>query len=132
MTKKYILYFHQKATEKPITYMLVKKYDIRINIISAKIDAGEEGTLVLEMTGDRLDEAIRFIEEEGVEISEMKEEITLDLERCVHCGACTAVCPTGALSMDRESFEVVLRPDQCVACGVCVRACPRKAVTLHL
>ncbi len=132
MSKKYILNFHQKATEKPITYLLVKDYDIKINIISAKIEAGEEGTLILEMNGKRLDEAISFIKSEGIIIKRMSEEIELDRDLCVDCGACTSVCPTGALRINRRTGEVELYPDQCVACGMCVIACPRRAISLTL
>lgn len=132
MTKKYILNFHQKASEKPITYRLVRDYGIKINIISAKIDAGEEGRLVLEMNGEQMKEAIEYIKSEGIEITLMREEISLDRDRCVDCGACTSVCPTGALYLDRNTFEVKLKPDQCIACGECVKACPRRAITLTL
>ena len=130
MSKKYILNFHQQATEKPITYLLVKDFDIKINIISAKIEAGEAGTLILEMHGGRLDEAIAFIKSEGIDIHRMSEEIEMDRDRCVDCGACIAVCPVGALTINRYTAHVELDPDSCVACGMCVKACPRRAITL--
>lgn len=132
MSKKYILNFHQKATEKPITYLLVKDFDIKINIISAKIEAGEEGVLVLEMNGKRLDEAIAFIKSEGIAIQRMSEKIELDRNLCVDCGSCTSVCPVGALTINRHTSAVELKPDLCVACGMCVKACPRRAITLGI
>ncbi|MFA6696533.1 MAG: 4Fe-4S dicluster domain-containing protein [Sphaerochaeta sp.] len=41
------------------------------------------------------------------------------------CGACTAVCSSGALWMDSEAklqFDV----SHCVVCGLCVHACPMR------
>jgi NADH-quinone oxidoreductase chain I len=57
--------------------------------------------------------------------------------RCVHCGACQAVCPSRCihLSITKDSegkavknYEIdVLR---CVFCGLCVEACPYFAIVL--
>lgn len=132
MNKKYILNFHQKATEKPITYTLVKDFDIRINIISAKIEAGEAGTLILEMQGERLEEAIAYVESESVDITCLNDKIIMDRVRCVDCGACVSVCPTGALTIEPDTREVLLSADRCIACGMCVVACPRTAMSLSV
>ncbi|MDM7202717.1 MAG: 4Fe-4S binding protein, partial [Thermodesulfobacteriaceae bacterium] len=51
---------------------------------------------------------------------------------CIHCGACTAVCPTGALSVDRETFKVIFDPEKCTTCGFCVSACITKAMEIHI
>ena len=40
MTTKVILYFPSDATDKAVTYDLVKRYDLRINILRAEIEAG--------------------------------------------------------------------------------------------
>src|SRR5512139_2445274 len=57
--------------------------------------------------------------------------------RCVHCGACAAVCPTKcitlAITKDGEGKPLkhytvdVLR---CLFCGLCVEACPYSALVL--
>lgn len=48
--------------------------------------------------------------------------VWLDVTRCTGCGACVAVCPTGALTLvaDRASLDTAL----CRGCEVCVQACP--------
>ena len=52
-----------------------------------------------------------------------------DEERCVDCGACTAVCRTDALAIDRPTMEIRFYPERCVACGLCILACPVKAMS---
>ena len=52
MTTKVILYFPSDATDKAVTYDLVKRYDLRINILRAEIEAGRSGSLLVELTGE--------------------------------------------------------------------------------
>ncbi len=55
-------------------------------------------------------------------------ELQLQLERCIGCGACLAVCETGAHQMvdGERAFEREL----CVACGRCAQECYAEALTL--
>jgi len=45
---------------------------------------------------------------------------------CIHCGACVAVCPTGA----NKEFEggdprwITTEQNRCIGCGTCVEVCP--------
>jgi ferredoxin len=55
--------------------------------------------------------------------------IKRDENRCVHCGACTAVCRVDALVINRSTMEVEFHPDKCVACGLCRQACPVNAMS---
>ena len=41
---------------------------------------------------------------------------------CISCGACEGECPTGAISMGSEHYEV--NADECISCGACATACP--------
>ena len=43
MIKKVVLSFPVDATDRSLTYDLVKLYDIRINILKAEIQAGKSG-----------------------------------------------------------------------------------------
>lgn len=49
-------------------------------------------------------------------------------EKCLHCGSCADVCPTGA-HVTAETGHVFHR-EKCTACGKCTDACPAEA--LHL
>lgn len=48
---------------------------------------------------------------------------------CNHCAtpACTAACPTGAMTKDPETGIVSSNHDECIACGSCQKACPYDA-----
>jgi L-aspartate semialdehyde sulfurtransferase ferredoxin len=59
----------------------------------------------------------------------LADKMKRDETRCVMCGACTAVCRTDALSIERPGMEVRFNPDLCVACGMCKIACPVKAMS---
>jgi Ni,Fe-hydrogenase III small subunit/formate hydrogenlyase subunit 6/NADH:ubiquinone oxidoreductase subunit I len=51
-------------------------------------------------------------------------------ESCVSgCNACTAVCPTGAISIS-ENRDIRLDMGLCIFCGRCVVACSSNAITL--
>jgi formate hydrogenlyase subunit 6/NADH:ubiquinone oxidoreductase subunit I len=51
-----------------------------------------------------------------------------DPEKCVGCGICREVCPTGAVSLEQTAR---VDPSRCIGCGRCVEACPREAIRLY-
>ena len=62
MIKKVVLSFPVDATDRSLTYDLVKLYDIRINILKAEIQAGKSGNLLVELEADtdKLDQGIAY------------------------------------------------------------------------
>ncbi|EGB15888.1 4Fe-4S ferredoxin iron-sulfur binding domain protein [Pseudodesulfovibrio mercurii] len=48
--------------------------------------------------------------------------VTRDKDACVHCGKCSASCPSGIAV---EKKDRVLTPE-CIGCGQCIGACPVK------
>lgn len=52
-----------------------------------------------------------------------------DKKRCVACGACTKVCPRGALHVHHGCYAVVDK-ELCVGCGVCAKTCPADCITV--
>ncbi len=48
---------------------------------------------------------------------------------CTVCGACTSMCPSGALR--REEGSIIFAYCYCIACGLCEKACPEKALTMQ-
>jgi Fe-S-cluster-containing hydrogenase component 2 len=35
-------------------------------------------------------------------------QVTIDKEKCVHCGLCARVCPTGSIKADRKKYRVMI------------------------
>ena len=130
--KRLDLTFPPEQVNKPITYHLVKDYDLVTNILRARVDEGEEGRLLVELTGepDKIDEAIEFLEEQHVGVEEAARDISLEEERCINCGACTSVCKPRALSLDPKTQLLVFDKDECIFCAACVKACPVQIIEL--
>ncbi len=124
MTKKYLLKFGGRALGKPVLADCVLKTKARINILKA--DA--EGNMLVKIPKSSEEKVLRFLRDEGVDVTEQKNVVEYDRERCIDCGLCTSLCPTGAFSLDAES-TLVYNEDKCVLCGLCIDACPRRALS---
>ncbi|HBL74404.1 MAG: methionine ABC transporter [Bacteroidetes bacterium GWF2_42_66] len=124
--KRYILKFPPQSGDKPLSYHLVRDYDIRINILKAEVRPGKTGSLVLELEGtkENLKLGIQYLEDNQVSCEPLDKKIHWKQERCINCGNCTAVCFTGALVMDPKNWELKFDPDKCIVCELCVPACP--------
>lgn len=59
------------------------------------------------------------------ESQSIKPEIFYNVERCVGCGKCIAVCPAKAIEMG--DARVITDRNICTGCGSCVDACPEEA-----
>lgn len=55
--------------------------------------------------------------------------LNIDKEKCVHCGACTAVCNESALYMKKEDWTLGFNELICTHCNACVKACPLRAIS---
>ncbi|MDI3481812.1 MAG: L-aspartate semialdehyde sulfurtransferase ferredoxin [Tepidanaerobacteraceae bacterium] len=131
-SKKVVLKFSAQNADKPIIYHLVKDFGLVINILKASINPHKEGTMVLEISGDRYEEGISFLEEQEVSVLPLNQEVVRNEERCTSCGACTVHCPTQALYIDRPSMEVKFNDENCILCLMCVKICPVKAMEVRI
>ncbi|AFY80384.1 dissimilatory sulfite reductase (desulfoviridin), alpha/beta subunit [Oscillatoria acuminata PCC 6304] len=118
----------------PITYRLAKDFNVAANIIRAQVAPNQVGTLVVELSGDidQLDAAMDWMRAHDITISLASREILIDEESCVHCGLCTGVCPTEALHLNRESFQLNFTRSRCVVCEQCIPTCPVQAISTNL
>lgn len=129
--KKIILRFGKDISTKPIIYYLAKDYDLVFNILKASVDPNKEGTMVLELMGEKYDQGLAFLQKEGVRVQPLAEEVFRNEEKCTSCGACTDICPSGALYIERPSMEVKFDSDNCIVCQMCVKVCPVKAMEVR-
>jgi ferredoxin len=125
-----VLQFPKTEVEKPIVCFLASDFNLTFNILKATILPRKEGVMVMELSGTRKDfnRGVRYLKEHGVQVQPVGQEINYNRTKCTHCGACTAVCPTGALSVKRPEMTVGFNKKKCSICGLCVPACPPKAM----
>ena len=64
----------------------------------------------------------------GVEVRKLTKSIEKS-EKCVDCGACISVCPTGVFERG-EDDRIVVNEVKCIRCGFCVGVCPLNALKL--
>ena len=132
-SKILILRFSKTVAPKPIVCHLVKDHDLTFNILNAAILPRKEGIMVLELTGTRKNfrEGVAYLKEMGVQVQNASQEVKRAKNKCTHCGACTAVCPTGALSVVRPEMKVEFHQKKCSVCELCVPACPTRAMEIR-
>lgn len=133
MKDKIVCYFSAAQSEQPIIHLLVKNYDLVINILKADINPQKEGYLVVELEGERnkYKEGVDFLKSLGVIVEPLSETVVWQSEICIQCGACASFCPTEALAIERETMEVSFNNAKCVVCGMCLECCPTRAIQLY-
>ncbi len=131
--RKLLLTFPTNLVDKPLTYHLVRDYDLEINILRARITPDEEGRLIVELSGkkENLKLGEGYLEAVGVKIKPLALDVLYYEDRCIHCTACSAVCRSGAITVDRDEMKIHLNKDSCIACELCVSACPFNAVAIE-
>jgi L-aspartate semialdehyde sulfurtransferase ferredoxin len=129
---KVLLRFPQERTGKPVTSHLIRDFDIDYSILSAHINPGMIGELTLELSGEEenLAAGVKFLTEQGVQVHMLSRTIAWDSDKCTHCGACTAVCPSEALVLDNNA-QLSLIQDKCIVCELCLKACPLNVLSLN-
>lgn len=124
--KRFVLTFPPDVVEEPLTYNLIKRYDIKVNILNAHVSAGEEGSLLVEMEGTypNLKAGVQYIKSLHVSIEPLVKKIQFNEKECIHCGSCTAVCFAGALVLKKPEWKLKFDPNLCIVCELCTKTCP--------
>lgn len=129
-SKTISLRFPKQVVNDPIVVNLVRQYDLSFNILKATVYPRKEGFMVLELSGHKSNflKGLKYLKTLGIKVKNIGHDIRRDDDACFQCGACTAVCPTGALFIKRPEMEVIFDRDRCSACELCVAACPARAM----
>jgi ferredoxin len=90
--------------------------------------------MILELQGhkENIKKGLTYLKGLNVKAESVATNIHRDDEKCFQCGACTGICPTGALYILRPEMAVVFDPEKCSGCGLCVTICPVRAMEVSL
>ena len=129
-TRIYFFRFPKETCDKPIIYYLVTRFDVEFNILKADILPQREGIMIIELKGSRenVKESLAYLSDLGVKVERLAGKVRRDESRCFQCGACTGICPVGALTIRRPDMAVLFVPEKCTGCGLCVTGCPVRAM----
>lgn len=132
-SKILILHFPGTEAQKPLVCQLAKDFDLTFNILKAEILPRKEGIMVLELFGRRknFQGGVEFLKQHGIEVNKAGKAVKRIKRKCTHCGACTAVCPTGALFVNRPDMTIEFDESKCSVCELCVSACPPRAMEIR-
>ncbi|HKK96268.1 MAG TPA: NIL domain-containing protein [Anaerovoracaceae bacterium] len=132
MKSKVLLRFPGEITNTPIAYDLVKKYDLKINILRASIEYNMKGSLLLDLEGmpENIEKAKGYLKEEGIDADFINPIIKVDEDKCVDCGLCTSVCASNALTLSSVDDSLNFDKDKCVGCNLCINVCPTRAISV--
>jgi MinD superfamily P-loop ATPase len=122
-----LLRFSEKIVEEPIVSQIVLELKVPINILTAHVNS-KGGEVLAEVPDESLDKIIKAFRKRGATVS-LPKLIEVDAEKCVSCGACVALCPVEAITIDQDA-SIVFNKEKCVGstCSVCVDACPGRAI----
>lgn len=128
---KYVLKIPSDVVDSPIISTIVLQTGVLVNILRAKVDY-DEGVMIVSILGDQEQQkkVVEALKRLGVEVSRLKKNIMNDIDKCVNCGACIALCPTSALLFEKD-MTLRVEADKCIRCGACVSACPRKSLSIQ-
>ena len=55
----------------------------------------------------------------------------VDGENCIGCGACEAVCPVSAISLNKNNGKANVDGKLCIGCASCIAACDYQAMVVN-
>jgi ferredoxin len=131
MKTKLFMQFPTKLTDTPVTYELIKRFDLKVNILKANIDFNMVGTMLYDLEGSAkaIAESVSYLKNLGLDAKLVSTVITIDENRCTDCGLCTSVCGIKALTIGNPDWKLSYDTDKCVGCNHCIPVCPSRAIT---
>lgn len=56
--------------------------------------------------------------------------IEIDIDNCIMCSMCQRKCPSGAITVDRNTKTWSIERMGCVQCGLCANSCPKSCLKI--
>ena len=132
MTDKILLEYTTEKAEEPVISSIIRKTDTAINILHADLTPkGGEIFVSIDSSKEKFEEIVNLFEDSGVQVTEVKEGMKLDEEKCIECGACISICPTEALNLSDEDYSIELDEEKCIYCRACIPVCPVDALSIE-
>lgn len=63
-----------------------------------------------------------------VKLDYRRENMKIDANACISCGACVGTCPVGAIAFNAAG-KAEINQETCIHCGACAGTCPVGAIT---
>lgn len=128
------LRFPPESSGQPMMYNLAKLFDLTFNILQANINPRREGHMILELSGilEHYRQGVTYLQEQGIKVTPVANQISRCEETCMHCGLCTSLCPSQALHVNLDTRMVDFDQDKCTACNMCVTICPVHAMVMEV
>ena len=128
--KSVMLRFPRECVGKPVISNLVRKHGVEVNILRARIHPTEEGRMLAQVKGsdDQITASLEYLSSSGVDVYLPENSFIWQEEKCVHCGACAGICPSGAFIINGSTFEVEFDISKCILCELCIEACYYNAI----
>lgn len=128
------LRFPPESSGQPMMYNLAKLFDLTFNILQANINPRREGHMILELSGilEHYRQGVTYLQEQGITVTPVANQISRHEELCMHCGLCTSLCPSHALHVNLDTRLVDFDQDKCTACNMCVTICPVQAMVMEV
>ena len=134
LRKVIYLTFPSESPNKPVVCDLARVYGLVFSILKAQITPRHEGQMTMDIAGpaDAFAAGMAYLKEQGIGVTPAAQRISRNEESCIHCGVCTALCPTKALRLNIETRLVEFDNEACSACGMCTNVCPVAAMEILL
>ena len=93
MDRKFKFSFPERNVQDSIVFSMVSEFKIEPSILRAAIDDDGCGVLILRLRGDDelIEKALRYAEDQDVEIDELGDHIMRDEQRCFTVRACLVI-----------------------------------------
>jgi len=53
-----------------------------------------------------------------------------EMSKCIYCRRCERVCPTNAISTNKEAKSQTIVRNRCITCNACVEVCPTQTISM--